>query len=85
MRRTFRSTIPRKKIIHTLVVIGLLGNKTVYVDVPPKEAIKRYLKAKGDDPSTRHQVEAAEVLRITDQFEAYSVWHSPTRPRSEKT
>lgn len=77
MRVTFRGTIPQKKITHTLVVIGLVGHKMVYVDVSAEEATARYLKAKGDDPSTRHQVEATEVLNITDQFEAHSVWLNP--------
>lgn len=79
------TSVPSKKrIVHTLVVIGLIGSKTVYLDVPPRKAIKRYIEENGDDPRTRHQVEATEVFKINDEFRVHDLWiGNPTKSHGE--
>ena len=63
-----------RKVKHTLVVIGSIGKKTVYIDVPARKAIERYIETNGDNPSTRHHVEAMEVFKTKDEFEVSDLW-----------
>jgi hypothetical protein len=63
------ATPNHEKPKHTMVVIGWLGFKRVYLDVPPDEAVRRYRETEGGDPPTD-----IDVFEFTDEFGAYDVW-----------
>lgn len=54
-----------------LVVIGWVGSKRVYLNVPKEEAIQRYLQYQGQKELCGEDI---EVYEFDDEFEAYSIW-----------
>lgn len=56
---------------HTLISIGWLGSKRVYLDVSLEEAKRRYLEAEGDY-ATLEGIDI-EMYEIEDQFYAYEI------------
>jgi hypothetical protein len=61
---------------HTLVSIGWLGCKRVYLDVPLEEAKRRYIAAETNSWDTEPYViedRLIEMYEITDEFWAYDV------------
>lgn len=61
---------------HTLVAIGWLGAKHVYLDVPLEEAKRRYAEANKDWSGTPYMPEdtPVEMFEVEDEFWAYDVW-----------
>lgn len=56
---------------HTIVVIGWLGLRKVYVDVPIEQAIERFEKNESRQLDSDDDVRA---FTIDDEFAAYDVW-----------
>ena len=54
---------------HTLVLIGWLGTKRAYLDIPREEAIRRYKESDGDIDE-----EHIEEFTFTDEFGTYAAW-----------
>lgn len=81
MRRLTVRDIFSRKVSHTLVVIGSIGDKMVYLDVPLEEAKARYVEANSNTRATHLCIEAAEVLTIADEFGSHNIWASPNRRR----
>lgn len=52
-----------------LIVIGEIGMKRAYLNVPQEEAIRRYREAHPDE--TRITV---QLVEFEDEFEAYEIW-----------
>ena len=62
---------------NTLVVIGWLGNKSCYLNVPREEAIQRYLEHNRPYAETREALEHHDKIQefeFEDQFGAYDVF-----------
>lgn len=62
----------RKTSKHTLITIGYLGDKRVYLDIPLAEAKHRYAMSEDSDPeSDRVDI---EQIDFDDEFGCYDVW-----------
>lgn len=57
---------------HTLVVIGHIGDKQVYLDVPRDDAIRRFVADQRWEPD-EHQI---KVYNIGDEFRAYDIFEN---------
>lgn len=55
---------------HTLTVIGWMGVKHAYLDVPYDEAVRRYGESEGTAPIP----EMIETFTFTDEFGVYAAW-----------
>lgn len=65
---------------HTLIAIGWLGTKRVYLDVPLEEAKRRFIEAETNSYDTEPYVldeKLIDIIEIEDEFWAYDVG-SPT-------
>lgn len=58
---------------NTLVVIGWLGDRTAYVNVPREEAIDRYRKSRGMEPDELLESRLISESFFTDELWAYDV------------
>ena len=58
-----------------LTVIGYLGQKTVYINVPKNVAIERY---NADNPTWTYPGEylSLKEFEVNDTFEVYDIWES---------
>ncbi len=54
---------------HKLIVIGFMGIKRAYLDIPREEAIRRYM---GDDTSPFD--EPVEEFEFENEFGVYDAW-----------
>lgn len=59
--------------MNTLIVIGWLGIKTCYLNVPREEAIARYLKEE-DITDEKYIQDLITEFTFTDQFCAYDAY-----------
>lgn len=57
---------------HTLHVIGYLGGKTCYLDIPLEEAKRRYEKS--EETSINGEFIDVKTFEFEDEFWAYDVW-----------
>lgn len=53
---------------HTLVIIGELGAKRAYLDVPLPEAMARYQEVEVEAPAP------VQVIAFGDEFGVYDAW-----------
>ena len=60
-------TEPAKR--HTLHVLGCLGIKHAYLDMPLEEARRRYIEVEGDLPE-----EWVISFEFDDEFSVYDAW-----------
>lgn len=56
-----------------LYVIGFIGIKKCYMNIPKQEAIERYCKENDLDAATFDE-ESVDEVEFDDEFEAYDVW-----------
>jgi hypothetical protein len=59
---------------HQLVVIGVLGDQTAYLDVPVAEAEQRYRDANAG------VLDSVGILEFDDKFDCYEVFHVDWKP-----
>lgn len=62
---------------HTLVVIGIPGVKTAYLDIPREEAIRRYCEREGYHRDDLAATGMVEEFTFTDAFHVYDAWQLP--------
>lgn len=58
---------------NTLVVIGWLGLRTAYLNVPEEEAVERYMKENDLTPEDMKQVDK-QVFTFQNSFGVYDAW-----------
>jgi hypothetical protein len=56
---------------HTVVVIGNIGSKCVYLDVPVEEAVERF---KRSELRGFNEYDNVVAFTIEDEFRAYDAW-----------
>jgi len=63
---------------NTLVVIGWLGMRQCYLNIPREEAIRRYCAARDDDPANieNNPEGLVDEFEFTDTFSAYDAYSS---------
>jgi hypothetical protein len=62
-----------------LIVIGWMGVKTAYLNVPKEEAINRYMKSNFGTPRSANQEDLADFdfvqeFEFEDEFGTYDAW-----------
>lgn len=67
--------------MHTLVVIGPIGGKRAYLDLPREEAVRRYREECGDES---YEVDNILEFEFEDAFSAYEIWAPEGDTRTSK-
>lgn len=62
------------KLKHSLTVIGWMGTKTCYLDVPREDAIRRFLRDNPEHSPDEVDPQLVEEFEFDDEFHAYSAW-----------
>lgn len=61
--------------MNTLVIIGYIGSKSCYLNVPKEEALKRYCKEQNIDlEEMDERAFIITMFQFEDEFQAYDVW-----------